>query len=92
MELVSDEGYRFLLLVGEFDFSGVEVGIEFAANGQACGGRGVGDEVDDGLVSFEWSSTPVVGDSGEEPVFNFVPFAGSGWVVTDGDFESGFLG
>lgn len=92
MELVSDEGYRFLLLVGEFDFSGVEVGIESAANGQACGGRGVGDEVDNGLVSFEWSSTPVVGDSGEEPVFNFVPFAGSGRVVTDGDVESGFLG
>jgi hypothetical protein len=61
-------------------------------NGQACGGRGVGDEVDDGLVCFEWSSAPVVGDSGEEPVFDLVPFAGSGWVVADGDVESGCLG
>jgi hypothetical protein len=78
MELVPGEGYRFLLLVGEFDFSGVEVGVEFAANGQACGGRGVGDEVDDGLVSFEWPSAPVVGDSGKEPMFNLVPFTGSG--------------
>jgi hypothetical protein len=34
----------------------------------------------------------VVGDSGEEPVFNLVPFAGSGWVVADGDVESGDFG
>ncbi len=92
MELVPGEGYRFLLLVGEFDFNGVKVGVEFAANGQACGGRGVGDEVDDGLVSFEWPSAPVVGDSRKEPMFNLVPFTGSGWVVADGDVESGFLG
>ena len=85
-------GYRLLLLVSEFDFNGVEVWIEFAANGQARGGRGVGDEVDDGLVSFEWSSAPVVGDSGKESMFNLVPLTGSGWIVADGDFESGFLG
>jgi hypothetical protein len=44
------------------------------------------------LVSFEWSSAPVVGDSGKEPMFDLVPFAGSGWVVADGDVESSFLG
>jgi hypothetical protein len=76
MEKVSGKGYRVLLLVGEFDFGGVELGVEFAADGQACGGRGVGDEVDDGLVCFEWSSTPVVGDSGEEPVFDLVKAPG----------------
>src|SRR2546423_844886 len=29
MEQVPGEGYRFFLLVGEFDFCGVEVGVEF---------------------------------------------------------------
>ena len=85
MEFVPEEGYGFLLLVGEFGFGGVEVWVEFALNCQACSGRGVGDEVDDGLVCFEWSSAPVVGDSGEEPVFDLVPFAGAGWIVAHSD-------
>ena len=59
MEVVSREGYRFFLLVGKFDFGRVEVGIEFTLNGQACGGCGAGDEVDDGLACFQWSSAPV---------------------------------
>ena len=58
MEVVSDEGYGFLLLVGEFDFGRIEVGIEFALHGQAFGGRSVGDQVDDGLICFEWPSAP----------------------------------
>jgi len=86
------EGYRFLLLFGEFDFGGVEVGVEFAADGQACGGRGVGDEIDDGLVCLEWSSAPVAGDLREQSVLNFVPFAGAGWVVADDDVQSGVGG
>lgn len=49
MELVPDEGYRFLLSVGEFNLSGVQVGIKFAADGQSCGSRSIGDEADDGL-------------------------------------------
>ena len=44
MEQVSSYRYRVLLLVGEFDFCGVEVRIEFAANGQSRAGRGVSDE------------------------------------------------
>jgi hypothetical protein len=73
---MSREGYRFFLLVGEFDFCGVEVGVELAADGQSCGGRGVGDEADDGLVGLEGSSAPVLGDSGEEPVFDLVKAPG----------------
>jgi hypothetical protein len=87
MEKVSSKRYRVLPLVGEFDFCGVEVWVEFAADGQACGGGcGVGDEVDDGLVCLEWSSTSVVGDSGEEPVFNLVPFAGTRWIMGGDNF------
>ena len=73
---MSCEGYRFFLLVGEFDFCGVEGGIEFATDGQSCGGCGVGDEADDGLVCLEGSSAPVLGDSGEESVFDLVKAPG----------------
>jgi hypothetical protein len=79
-------------LVGEFDFGWVEIQVEVALNGEACGGCRVGDEVDDGLVGFEWSATPVEGDSGEEAVFDLILFAGAGWVVADGDIESGGRG
>jgi hypothetical protein len=85
MEKVPSERYRFFLLIGEFDFCGVEVGVKFATDGQSCGRCGVGDEVDDRLVSFEWPSAPVLGDSREEPVFDFVPFAGTGRVMGDDD-------
>jgi hypothetical protein len=76
VEEVSDEEYRFLLLVGEFDFCGVEVGVEFATDGQSCCGRGAGDEVDDRLICLEWSPAPVLGDPGEEPVFDLVKAPG----------------
>ena len=50
MEVVSRDGYGLLLLVGEFDFGGVEIDVEVGAYGESFGGCGVGDEVDDGLV------------------------------------------
>jgi len=68
MEQVPSDGYRFFLLVGEFDFCGIEVRVEFATDGQSCGRCGVGDEVDDSLVSFEWSPAPVLSNFGEESV------------------------
>ncbi len=82
---MSCDRYGLLLLVGEFDFRGVEVEVEVGAYGESCCGCGVGDEIDDGLVGFQGSSSPVAGDSGEEPVFYFVPFAGAGWVVAQGE-------
>src|SRR5947209_11676200 len=89
MEKVPDYGYRIFLLVGEFDFCGVEVRVEFAANGQSSAGRGAGDEVVDGLVGLDGSSAPVLGDSGEKPVLDLVPFAGARRVVGNDDVQSG---
>lgn len=88
MEVVSRERYRLLLVIGKFDFDWVEVGIEFTLNDQACSGCSVGDEIDNGLVRFQWSPTPVVGDPGEELVLNLVPFTGAGWVMADDDVQS----
>ena len=72
MEKVPGYGYRIFLVVSEFDFGGVEIRVEFAADGQPSAGRGAGNEVDDGLVGLEGSSAPVLGDSGEKPVLNLV--------------------
>jgi hypothetical protein len=41
MEQVPCEGYQVLLLLSEFDFCGVKVGVQFAADGQSCGCGGV---------------------------------------------------
>ena len=78
MELVPGDGYGFPLLGGRFDSGGVEVEVEVGAYGEPGCGGGVGDEADDCLVGFQRSPTPVSGDSGEEPVFDLVPFAGVG--------------
>jgi hypothetical protein len=76
MEIVSGQGYRVLLVIGELDFGGVAVGVECAVHGQAGCGGGVGDEVDDDAVGFQGPSAPVPGDLGEESVFNLVKASG----------------
>ena len=48
MEVVSCDGNGLLLFVGELDFRGVEVGVEFTPDDEAGSGGGVSYEVDDG--------------------------------------------
>ena len=81
MKEVPGKGYRFFLLVCELDFCGVDVGVEFATDGQSCDGCGVGDEVNDRLIGLEWSSAPVLGNPGEQAVLDLIPFAGAGRVM-----------
>jgi len=70
----------------------IDVGVEFAANGEAgLGGRGC-DQLDDGLVADERSATPVLGDVGEETMLDPVPFAGAGRQMADGDVDIEFGG
>lgn len=40
-------------------FSRADGGIEFAPHDEPGGGRGIGDEVDDGLVRCQWPPAPV---------------------------------
>ncbi len=92
MEVVSGDRDCFLLFFGEFDFCWVEVGVEFAADGESGCGGGVGNEVDHGLECFQWSAAPVEADAGEETVFDLVPFAGAGWIVADMNVKAGCFG
>src|SRR5664279_430861 len=51
-------------------------------------GGGRGDEVDDDLVADQGPSAPVHRDLPEQPVLDFIPFAGTGWQLADGDLQS----
>ncbi len=85
---VSRDGDGVFLFLGEFYFGGVEIGVEFAANGESGGCCGVGDHVHDGLLGFQWSAPPVEGDPGEQPVFDPVPFTGAGRIVAHHDLQA----
>ena len=51
-------------------------------------GLGMADETDDGFIADQRSTSPVLGNEGKHPVFNFVPFAGSGREVRHVKVES----
>jgi len=52
-------------------------------------GLGAADKTDDSFIADQRSSSPVLGDKGKHPVFNFVPLTGSGREVGDVKVESG---
>jgi len=89
---VTGDGDRFFLFVGECGFGGVDVWVEFTSDDESGAGGGVGDEIDDCLVGGQRAAAPVKGDAGEQSVFDLVPFGGAGWVVGDGDGQSGGCG
>ena len=83
MEFVTFEAQCSQLLVGYFNLSWITVSIDCSSYGQSglCGS--VGDEIYYDLKAHQRTSTPVLCDEAEEAMFDFVPFAGSGWEVTD---------
>ena len=52
-------------------------------------GLGAADKTDDGFIADQRSSSPVLGNKGKHPVFDFVPLAGSGREVRHVKVESG---
>ena len=67
--------------IGDLDAGGVALGVEACVDGEASGGAGVRDQVEDHLVGLEGAAAPVVGDVAEHAVLDLVPFAGAGRVV-----------
>jgi hypothetical protein len=80
------------LSVGDDNALGVLASVEFAAHGEAGFGRGGRDQLDNGPIAEEGPGPPVLADEGEEPVLDFVPFAGAGWQVADDDVEAELVG
>lgn len=63
------------LRVGDDNALRVFVGIDPAGNVQSGFGRGGTDQLQDDLVAEQWLAAPVLGDEGEQPVFDAVPLA-----------------
>src|SRR5262245_39655073 len=85
MELVllDLEGTEFLgrdLLAG-----GVFPALDLRLDDETTTVRRVRDQVDDDLVSAQWSAPPVDRDEREQPVFDLVPLAGARREVADSD-------
>lgn len=74
-------------MLGEFYFRRVEIGVEFASNGESRAGCGVGDQIDDGLISFQLLASPVETDSREQAMFDLIPFACARRIVTHNDLQ-----
>ena len=77
------------LFIADFDLGRVTVGVNGCFHDQSGLGRSVGNQVDNHFEAYQGAGSPVLGDEAEQPMFNLVPFAGSGWKVTDEYLYSG---
>jgi hypothetical protein len=48
--------------------------------------------LDDDQVANQWLAAPVLSDEGKQPMLYFVPLAGAGRDMTDGDLNAKFVG
>ena len=79
------------LFIADGDAFGVGALVDFGSDAQP-GCRRRADETDDRGQTRQRFAAPVHGDVAEEPMFDLVPFAGAGRVVTHGDGEAGAVG
>ena len=70
---------------------GVLPSIEFTAHGEAGFGRGRRDQLDNHPITDERRGTPILADTGEKPVLDFVPLAGAGRQTADRDVKAEFV-
>jgi hypothetical protein len=78
MPVVAVQRQRSDLPVVDAHAGVVGVGAEFGVHAQpGAGGRG-GDGLHDDFVAGQWSSAPVHGEVGKQPVLDLVPFRGAG--------------
>jgi hypothetical protein len=70
---------------------GVLPSIEFTAHGEAGFGRGRRDQLDNHPITDERRGTPILADTGEEPVLDFVPLADAGRQMADRDVKAEFV-
>ncbi len=78
-------------VVGHLSPGGVSIGIQFTSDLEPRCGRSGPDQVDHHFMTDKRFATPVLGDGREQPVFNFVPLAGTRGKVTHRNFQPGFI-
>ena len=85
MERHLDQVDHFQFIIADTNAFGVEVRIQFGADGQAVLGGGGADEITDDLMADQWLPPPVHADVAEHAVFDLVPFARTRREVADGN-------
>src|SRR5918911_5711569 len=78
-----DEALHFV--IADFNPRRVAASVEFGPYDEARLGAHAPDELNDGFVVDQRSSTPVLSDVTEEAMLDLVPLAGAGRKVRDAD-------
>ena len=91
MELVSFDVDGLKFFIGYNHALGVVGIVEFGANTQTSARFGTGDEVDNDLMTDQWTSTPVHRNKREQAVFYLVPLAGALRKVTNLNVQARLL-
>jgi hypothetical protein len=64
------------------------VSVEIGGHDQASFGAGGANEFEHFVVAVQGFGSPVLGDLGEQPVLDGIPFGSTGGIVSDGDCEA----
>ena len=78
--------------VSDLDTLSIVIVIEATGDGEPGVSGGAGDQLDDDQVADQWLAAPVLSDEGKQPMLYFVPLAGAGRDMTDGDLDAKFVG
>ena len=78
--------------VSDLDTLRIVTVIEATGDGEPGVSGGAGDQLDDDQVANQWLAAPVLSDEGKQPMLYFVPLAGAGRDMTDGDLDAKFVG
>ena len=87
MEGMPLETHASQLGVADLRLQVVLPGVERGAYDETGAGGRARDQADDGLMTDERPTTPVVGDEAEEAMLDLVPLAGAGREVADRELE-----
>ena len=85
MKGVPFEVHALKFFIGHLAPGRVFSAVQPTNNLKPFGGRRASNQIDDRLIIQKRLPTPVRGDEREQPVFDFVPFAGAWRKVTDGN-------
>src|SRR6266700_1003194 len=92
MKSIPDGSNGFPFFVGDFDASRIRIAIFDGDDLESLISGGVRNQFNDRLQAVQWFATPIDGNVGKEPMFDFVPLAGSWWKMTHGDGEPRLVG
>ena len=85
VELVATERNGGIFLLADLATLGVSLLVQPAVDFQSRIGACRTHQVDDDFMSDQRHAAPIAGDMAEQPMLDFVPFAGPRWLLADLD-------